>query len=203
MIKLETDLRSIQITSETGEETSYLFACYTRSVPFTRWAPGSLYGLAFYSLPLLTFVSDALVKRIEPGVTYRLPEGACKAIGSDEDLSLIPLNVEFTHTPYVNVVENDAGSVYVPPPGQHADVETIHLTRLRCGSWFVCGVLQTDQAREWAGLSDAEWNTRSLFNRAHKGLDPSWQPLRHRGRTTLAFAPPLSLKTVEVSRETA
>lgn len=32
MINLETDLRSIQITSKTGETASYVYACYTHSL---------------------------------------------------------------------------------------------------------------------------------------------------------------------------
>ena len=203
MIKLETDLRSIQITSKTGETASYVYACYTRECPIPRWTPHSPYDIAHYSRPLPTFIHDVNVKRLEPGVFYRLPESACRALGAAEELSLIPLYVEISHTPYVDFIEDEQGRGYVPNLATDADAKTTHMSRLCYGSWAVCGLLRTGQAREWAGLSDAEWHVHSLFNKAHGGLDPSWQPLRVRGITTLAFQPPLGLKAVEVSRETA
>lgn len=208
MIKIETDLRSVQITQKTGETVSYVYACYTRECPIPQWAPCSPYDLAPYSLTLPTFVSDVRVKRLEPGVFYRLSDAACRLLGADESLSLIPLYVEIDHTPYIDFIEDECGRAYVPHLAVDVDRETIHRSRLCYGSWAVCGLLRTEQAREWARLSDAEWHVHSLFNKAHNGLDPSWQPLRARGFTTLAFHPPLSNRRIglireEVSRETA
>lgn len=203
MIKLETDLRSIQITPKTGETVSYVYASYTRDCPIPKWAPHSPYDMPSYSLPLPTFVHDVSVKRLEPGVFYRLPEAACRSLGADESLSLIPLYVEIGHTPYVDVIEDEHGRAYVLNAAEGVDDKATHLSRLCYGSWTVCGLLRTEQARKWAGLSDIEWFTHSLFNKAHSGLDPSWQPLRARGTMTFAFQPPLGLKAVEVSRETA
>ena len=202
-IKLETDLRSIQITPKTGETASYVYACYTRECPIPEWTPHSPYDIAHYSLPLPTFVHDVSVKRLEPGVFYRLPEAACRLLGAAEELSLIPLHVEISHVPYVDIVEDDQGRVYVPPLATDARSEVTRLSRLCYGSWAVCGLLRTKQAQEWAGLSDVEWHVRSLFNKAHGSLNPSWQPLRARGDMVFTFQGPLDVKAVEVSRETA
>lgn len=203
MIKLKTDLRSIQITPKTGEMASYVYACYTYECPIPKWTPHSPYDITHYSLSLPTFIHDVSVKRLEPGVFYRLPETACRALGADEELSLIPLYVEISHTPHVDFVEDNHGHAYVPPFATDCCSEATHLSRLCYGSWLVCGLLRTRQAREWAGLSDVEWHVHSLFNKARDGLDPSWQPLRARGTTTLTHRPPLWAKAVEVSRETA
>ena len=194
MIKLETDLRSIQITPKTGETASYVYASYIYGCPIPKWEPRFPHDLAPYSLTLPTFVND---------VFYRLPEAACQSLGAAEELSLIPLYVEISHVPYVDFIEDEQGRAYVPPSATDVHHEAIHQSRLCYGSWAVCGLLRTRQAREWAGLSDVEWHTHSLFNKEHDGLDPSWQPLRARGATTLAFQPPLGFKAVEVSRETA
>lgn len=203
MIKLTTDLRSLCITPEGGETTSFLYACYTRDCPLPKWAQGLPHGLAPYTLPLRTHVIDARVKQIEPGVFYRLPEATCNLLGSCEDLSLIPLNVEVHHVPYVDFIEDDHGRSYVPNLAADIDCRAVHTTRLYYGSWVVCGLLQTEQARAWASLDDVEWCIHSTFNRAHKGLDASWQPLRQHTRTTIAFDQPLLNSAVEVSRETA
>lgn len=208
MIKFETDLRSIQITPKTGEATSYVYACYTRECPIPKWTPHSPYDIAHYSLSLPTFVTDVSVKRLEPGVFYRLPGTVCKSLGAADDLSLIPLYVEISHVPYVDVVEGEQGRIYVPPLATDVHRDVTHRSRLCYGSWVVCGLLRTEQALKWAGLSDTEWRTHSLFNSAHNGLDPSWQPLRACGITTLAFNPPLLDRSIElirdeVSRETA
>lgn len=202
MIKLETDLRSIQITSKTGEATSYVYASYTREYPIPTWKPCYPHDLVPYSLTLPTFVNDVHVKRLEPGVFYRLPDAACHSLGSDESLSLIPLYVEIDHTPYVDFVEDEHGRAYVPNSAERVDVETTHRSRLCYGSWTVCGLLRVDQARKWAGLSDAEWRVHSLFNKAHNGLDPSWQPLRTNGSVSISFKLPLLRRRVEVFRET-
>lgn len=203
MIKLETDLRSIQITSKTGDTASYVYACYTRDNPIPRWKPHSPYDLAYYSRTLHTFVHDARVKRVEPGVFYRLPDVACRTLGAAESLSIIPLYVEIHHCPYVDVIEDEQGRAYVPNSATYTDGKTTHLSRLCYGSWVVCGLLRTERAREWAHLSDAEWCVHSFFNKARGGLDPSWQPLRARGSMTFMFHPPQMIKDVEVSRETA
>lgn len=203
MINLETDLRGIQITSKTGETASYVYACYTRERPIPKWTPHSPYDLAHYSLSLPTFINDVRVRRLEPGVFYRLPDVACRSLGADESMSLIPLYVEIDHVPYVDLVEDEHGRAYVPNLAVDVDRETTHLTRLCYGSWAVCGFLRTEQAREWAGLSDVEWSVHSLFNKAHNGLDPSWQPLRTNGSVVLSFEPPLLRRSVDVSRETA
>lgn len=202
MIKLETDLRSIQITYKTGETASYVYACYTRECSIPKWTPHSPYDLAPYSLTLPTFINDVSVKRLEPGVFYRLPDTACRSLGADESLSLLPLYVELNHTPYVDFVEDEHGRAYVPDSAVGAGMETTHLSRLCYGSWAVCGLLRVESAREWAGLSDVEWRAHSLFNEAHSGLDPSWQPLRTTGSVAMSFKPPLGFKAVEVSRET-
>lgn len=203
MVKLETDLHIIQIASKTGETTSYVYASYIHGCPIPKWTPRLPYDLVPYSLTLSTFVSDVRVHRLEPGVFYRLPEAACRSLGADESLSLIPLYVEICHTPYVDFVEDEYGRAYVPDPATGVDRETVHLTRLCYGSWAVCGLLRTGPAREWAGLSDAKWITHSLFNSVHNGLDPSWQPLRTRGPVDISFGPSLLRRPVEVSRETA
>ena len=203
MTKLETDLRSIQIVSKTGETASYVYAGYTRECPIPKWDPHYPYDLAPYSLTLPTFVSDAHIKRLEPGVFYRLPDVACRSLGADESLSLIPLYVEISHAPYVDFIEDEHGRAYVPNLAVDVDRETVHWSRLCYGSWVVCGLLRTEQAREWAGLSDVEWCTHSLFNTAHNGLDPSWQPFRTNGSVAVSFKPPLLRRPVEVSRETA
>lgn len=188
---------------KTGETASYVYASYVRECPIPKWTPRLPYDLAPYSRTLPTFVNDVRVKRLEPGVFYRLPEGACQSLGSAEELSLLPLYVEIDHTPYVDFVEDEHGRAYVPNLAVGADRKTTHLSRLCYGSWAVCGLLRTGQAREWAGLSDAEWLTHSLFNKAHKGLDPSWQPLRTNGSVAMSFKLPLLCRPVEVSRETA
>ena len=203
MIKLETDLRSIQITSKTGATASYVYASYTRECLIPKWTPRSPYDLAPYSLTLPTFVNDVRIRRIEPGVFYRLSDAACQSLGATEELSLIPLYVEIDHTPRVDFVEDEHGRAYVPDSAVGVDRETIHLSRLCYGSWTVCGLLRVERAREWAGLSDVEWRVHSLFNKAHTGLDPSWQPLRTDGSVAMAFRPPLLCRQVEVSRETA
>lgn len=203
MIKLETDLRSIQVTSKTGETASYVYASYIHGCPIPEWTPRSPYDLVPYSLTLPTFVSDVRVKRLEPGAFYRLSDAACQSLGSDESLSLIPLYVEIVHIPYVDFVEDENGRAYVPDSAAGVDGETAHSSRLCYGSWAVCGLLRVEQAREWAGLSDAEWRVHSLFNEAHNGLDPSWQPLRTNGSVAISFEPPLLRRPVEVSRETA
>lgn len=203
MTKLETDLRSIQITSKTCEKASYVYASYIHGCPLPKWEPSFPYDLAPYSLNLPTFVSDAHVRRLEPGVFYRLPDAACQSLGACESLSLIPLYVDFAHSPYVDFIEDENGRAYVPNLAVDVDIETIRLSRLCYGSWTVCGLLRTDQARGWAGLSDAEWRVRSLSNRARNGLDPSWQPLRTNGSVDISFNPPLLHRPVEVSRETA
>ena len=208
MIKLETDLRSIQVTSKTCGTASYVYASYIHGCPIPKGRPRCSYDLVPYSLSLPTFIHDALIRRLEPGVFYRLPEGACRSLGADESLSLIPLYVEIRHIPYVDLTEDEHGRAYVPDSAVDVDRETAHLSRLCYGSWTVCGLLRTGQAREWAGLSDVEWRVHSLFNKAHNDLDPSWQPFRTNGTTTLTFAPPLSNRPVglireEVSRETA
>lgn len=203
MIKVETDLSSIRITPKSGETASYVYACYTRECPIPRWTPSGPYSLVPYSASLPTFVYDACVKRLEPGVFYRLPDAACRALGADESLSLIPLYVEIGHTPYVDFIEDEHGRAYVPDSAKGVDPGKIHLSSLCFGSWTVCGVLRTGRAREWAGLSDVDWFVHSLFNKAHKGLDPSWQPLRTTGSVTFAFQPQLLPKAVDVYRETA
>ena len=203
MIKLETDLRSVQITSKTGRMASYVYASYIRGCPIPKREPHSSYDLAPYSLTLPTFVNDVRVKRLEPGVFYRLPDAACQSLGADESLSLIPLYVEIDHTPYVDFIEDEHGRAYVPNLAVGVDRQTTHRSRLCYGSWTVCGLLRTAQAREWAGLSDVEWHAHSLFNKAHDGLDPSWQPLRTNGSVAMSFKLPLLHRPVEVSRETA
>mgnify|MGYP000851348681 CR=1 FL=1 len=203
MIRLETDLRSLVTIPKGSETMSFLYACYTRDCPFPRWASDAPHGLAPYSQPLRTFVVDARIKRIEPGVFYRLPEAACRALGSNDELSLIPLDVEFHHSPRVVFMKDVYGRAYVPEQAADVDVEALHTTRLRYGSWVVCGLLRTEQASAWANLSDVEWFVYSTFNRARNGLDPSWQPLRRHGPTVLAFDPPLLDRAIEVSRETA
>lgn len=203
MTKLETDLRSIQIASKTGETASYVYAGYVNECPIPKWSPHTPHDLAPYSLTLPTFVTDVRVKRLEPGVFYRLPEAACRSLGSDESLSLVPLYVTIVHTPYVDFIEDEHGRAYVPNLAVDVDRETAHLSRLCYGSWAVCGLLRTEQAREWAGLGDAEWRIHSLFNKARDGLDPSWQPLRTNGSVNISFNLPLLRRPVEVSRETA
>jgi hypothetical protein len=203
MIKLETDLRSVQVTSKTCETASYVYASYTHRCPIPRWKPCSPYDLAPYSLTLPTCVTDVRVKRLEPGVFYRLPDAACRSLGADESLSLIPLYVEIAHTPYVDFIEDEHGRAYVPNLAVGVDRETTHLSRLCYGSWVVCGLLRSGPAREWAALSDAEWRVHSLFNKAHNGLDPSWQPLRTNGSVDISFKLPLLYRPVEVYRETA
>lgn len=203
MTKLETDLRSVHITSKTGETASYIYAGYTHGCPIPQWAPRHPYDIAPYSLTLPTFVNDVRVKRLEPGVFYRLPDAACRSLGADESLSILPLYVEIDHTPYVDFIEDEHGRAYVPNLAEGVDREVTHVSRLCYGSWVVCGLLRTEQAREWASLSDAEWCSHSLFNTAHNGLDPSWQPLRTNGSVAISFKPPLLPKAVEVSRETA
>lgn len=202
MIKLETDLRSVQVTSKTYETASYVYASYIHGCPIPKWEPHFPYDLVPYSLTLPTFVSDVRVRRLEPGVFYRLSDAACRSLGSCESLSLLPLYVEFTHIPCVDFVEDEHGRAYAPRSAADADRETVHLSRLCYGSWTVCGLLRTDQARAWAGLSDVEWRVHSLFNKAHNGLDPSWQPLRTNGSVAISFKPPLLRRRVEVSRET-
>lgn len=203
MVKLETDLRSIQVASKTGETSSYVYACYISGCPLPEWSPHSSYDLAPYSSTLTTFVNDVRIKRLEPGVFYRLPDAACQSLGADESLSLIPLYVEIDHTPCVDFVEDRHGRAYVPDSAVGVDGEALHLSRLCYGSWSVCGLLRSERAREWAGLSDVEWRVHSLFNKAHNGLDPSWQPLRTNGPASLSFDLPLLRRPVEVSRETA
>ena len=203
MVKLETDLRSIQITPKTGEAASYVYASYIRGCPIPKWKPSYPYDLAPYSLTLPTFVTDVRVKRLEPGVFYRLSDAACQLLGAGESLSLIPLYVEIVHTPRVDFVEDEHGRAYVPDSAACVDGETTRLSRLCYGSWAVCGLLRSEQAREWAGLSDVDWHVRSLFNKPHNGLDPSWQPLRTNGSVAISFEPPLLTRSVEVSRETA
>lgn len=203
MIKLETDLRSVQITSKTCETASYVYASYIYGCPIPEWEPRYPYDIAPYSLTLPTFVNDVRVKRLEPGVFYRLPDFACRSLGADESLSLIPLYVEIVHTPYVDFIEGEHGRSYVPNLAVGVDRGTTHLSRLCYGSWAVCGLLRAEQAREWASLSDNEWHVRSLFNKAHNGLDPSWQPLRTNGSVSLSFKPPLLTRPVDVYRETA
>jgi hypothetical protein len=203
MTKLETDLRSVQVTSKTGETTSYVYASYTQGCPIPKWEPCYPYDLAPYSLTLPTFVNDARIERLEPGVFYRLPDAACHSLGSNESLSLIPLYVEISHTPYVDFIEDEHGRSYVPSLAASVDRGVTHQSRLCYGSWVVCGLLRGAQAREWAGLSDVKWRTHSLFNTAHNGLDPSWQPLRTNGSVVISFDPPLLYRPVEVSRETA
>jgi hypothetical protein len=180
-----------------------VYASYTRDCPIPEWGPRYPYDLAPYSLPLPTFVSDVRIKRLEPGVFYRLSDAACCSLGADESLSLIPLYVEMDHCPYVDFIEDEHGRAYVPHLAEGVDRKTTHLSRLCYGSWTVCGLLRTWQAREWAGLSDAEWCVHSLFNKAHNGLDPSWQPLRTNGSVSISFKLPLLTRSVEVSRETA
>lgn len=203
MIRLETDLRSLLVTREGGETMSFLYACYTRDCPFPGWAPPAPPSLVPSSQPLRTFVNDVLIKRIEPGVFYRLPDVACRSLGSNEALSLIPLDIEISHYPRVVLLEDAYGRASVPDQAADAYVEALHTTRLRYGSWVVCGLLRTEQASAWATLDDVKWHVRSLFNKAHNGLDPSWQPFRHRGYTTIAFDQPLLTRAVEVFRETA
>ena len=203
MIKLETDLRSVQITSKTGETASYVYASYIHGCPIPKWASRFPYDLAPYSLTLPTFVNDVRVKRLEPGVFYRLSDAACQLLGADESLSLLPLYVEINHTPYVDFFEDENGRAYVPNLAVDVDSEKVHSSRLCYGSWTVCGLLKTEMAREWAGISDVEWRVHSLFNKAHNGLDPSWQPLRTNGSVAISFKPPLLRRPVEVSRETA
>lgn len=202
MIKLETDLRSVQITSKTNETASYVYASYLYRCPIPRWKNRPPYDLTSYSLTLHTFICDVYIKRLEPGVFYRLPDAACPSLGARESLSLIPLHVEFVHSPYVDFVEDEHGRAYAPDPAVDADKETTRISRLCYGSWAVCGLLPADRAREWAGLSDVEWRVHSLFNKAHDGLDPSWQPLRTNGPAAISFEPPLLRKPIAVSRET-
>ena len=203
MIKLETDLRSIRVTSKTCETASYIYASYIHGCPIPERKPHYSYDLAPYSLTLPTFVNDVRVKRLEPGVFYRLSDDASHSLGADESLGVIPLYVEIAHTPYVDFVEDEQGRAYVPPLAVGADRKTTHRSRLCYGSWAVCGLLRSEHAREWAGLSDVDWRVHSLFNKAHNGLDPSWQPLRSHGSVSLSFEPPLLRRSVEVSRETA
>ena len=203
MFKLETDLRSIQVAQKTGDTASYVYASYTRTRPIPAWTPHSPYDIVPYSLTLPTFVSDARVRRLEPGVFYKLPEDACRSLGSDESLSLIPLYVELSHVPYVDFVEDEHGRAYVPNSATGVRDDVLHLSRLCYGAWTVCGLLRTGQAREWAGLSKTDWFVYSLFGKARNGLDPSWQPLRAGGSVSLSFRPPLLRRPVEVSRETA
>lgn len=203
MIKLETDLRSVQVTSKTGETSSYVYVGYIHGCPIPKWNPRYPYDIAPYSLTLPTFVNDVRIKRLEPGVFYRLPDAACQSLGVDENLSLIPLYVEIDHTPCVDFIEDENGRAYVPNLAVDVDRGTPRCSRLCYGSWVVCGLLRTEQARKWAGLSDVEWRVHSLFNKAHGDLDPSWQPLRANGSVAISFKPPLLTRPVEVSRETA
>ena len=199
MIKLETDLHSIHIASKNGEKASYVYACYTR----TRLTHRERYrSLMYYSQTLYTFVHDARVKRIEPGVFYRLPDVACRALGADESLSIIPLYVEFEHTPYVDFIEDEYGRAYVPHSTSGVGRRMVHCSCLCYGSWTVCGLLRTDQAREWASLDDALWRTYSLSDKVLLGLDPTWQPLRTTGSVVMSFEGPLLYRPVEVFRET-
>lgn len=203
MTKLETDLRGIQITSKTGETSSYVYASYIQGCPIPKWTPRLPHDIAPYSLTLPTFINDANIKRLEPGVFYRLSEDACRSLGAAEELSLIPLYGEIDHTPYVDFVEDKYGRAYVPNLATSVYRKTPHRSRLCYGSWAVCGLLRSEKAREWASLSDIEWRVHSLFNEAHNGLDPSWQPFRTNGSVSLSFKPPLLHRPVEVYRETA
>lgn len=203
MTRIETDLRSIQVASKTGETDTYVYASYIHGCPIPKWTPHLPYDLAPYSLTLPTFVNDVRVNRLEPGVFYRLPDAVCQVLGADESLSIIPLYVEIDHTPYVDFIEDEHGRAYVPNLAVGVGGETTHRTRLCYGSWAVCGLLRSERARGWAGLGDVEWRTHSLFNKAHNGLDPSWQPLRTNGSVSLSFKSPLLRSPVEVSRETA
>lgn len=202
MIKLETDLRSIQVASKTGETASYVYACYTHGCPLPKWEPHYPYDIAPYSLTLPTFVEDARIRPLEPGVFYRLSDAACQSLGADESLSLIPLYVEIVHIPYVDFIEDEHGRAYVPNLAEGVDGGVTHLSRLCYGSWTVCGLLRTGQAVEWAGLSAVEWRVHSLFNKERNGLDPSWQPFRTNRSVAMSFKPPLLRRPVEVSRET-
>ena len=199
MIKLETDLRSIHIASKNGEKASYVYACYTRIQLILR---GGFHSLMPYSQTLPTFVHDVRVRRIEPGVFYRLPDVACRALGADESLSIIPLYVEIEHTPHVDFIEDEYGSAYVPYQASGVSKRIARCSCLSYGPWAVCGLLPTDQAREWAGLDDAPWQTRSLFDEVLSGLDPTWQPLRTTGSVVMSFEGPLLYRPVEAFRET-
>jgi hypothetical protein len=187
----------------TCETASYVYASYTHGCRIPKWKPCFPHDLAPYSLTLPTFVNDVRVKRLEPGVLYRLSDAACWSLGANESLSLIPLYVEIDHTPYIDFIEDEHGRAYVPNLAEAVDNNATHRSRLCYGSWVVCGLLRTDQARRWAGLSDIEWRVHSLFNRARDGLDPSWQPLRTHGPVAISFKLPLLTRPVKVYRETA
>ena len=200
MIKLETDLRRIHITPKNGEKASYVYACYTR----IHLIPGGgFHSLMPYSQTLPTFVHDARVKRIEPGVFYRLSGVACRALGADESLSIIPLDVEIEHTPHVDFIEDGYGSAYVPHSTSGVGRRMVHRSCLSYGSWTVCGLLPTDQAKEWAGLDEALWRAYSLSDDEPSDLDPTWQPLWTTGSVVMSFEDPLLHKPVEVFRGTA
>ena len=202
MIKLTTDLRSISITHRDSEPASYVYACYERDIPFSTWTRGKPYDLACYSSPFSTYVDNSRVIKLERDAFYRLPEAACRALGVDEDICLVPLYVEMCHVPYVDFIEDSHGRAYAPELATDAACEQAHSTRLRYGSWTVCGLLRSEQAKEWVRFNEDEWRVFQSIGYACRGRDTSWLPLQEWGVTHFSFKGPLLPRPVEVSRET-
>lgn len=200
---LKTDLSSLEVVrgpfpGDIAQPSLYLQASYWSGCPL----PHSSETLHLGSRALLThLLSSPIVKPAEPGVYYRLPLAACKALGVDEPLSLIPFLIEIEHSPYTGFVIDEEGRA--TPVGGAAD-NSVHTTALWGGSHTLCGLFRTETAAKWASLPPVVWRMPiGLSLERSYGLDASWLHALNAGAVRLTCCEPLLSRPVEVYRETA
>lgn len=200
---LKTDLSSLEVIrsplpGDTARPTHLLQASYWSGCPLPRGSEMLHLG----SHTLLTHILSApTVKPAEPGIYYRLPLAACKALGVDGPLSLVPFLVDIEHSPYTGFAVDGEGRA--APTGSAPD-NSVHTTALWGGSHTLCGLFRTETAVKWASLPPETWQMpRGLAIEREHGLDASWLYALNAGVVRLTLCEPLLSCPVEVYRETA
>lgn len=200
---LKTDLSSLEVTrsplpGDTAQPTHYLQASYWSGCPLPRGSETLCLGSHALSTHIL---SSPVVKPAETGVYYRLPLGACEALGVDEPLAVVPFLIEIEHSPYTGFAVDEERRA--APTGGAPD-NSVHTTALWSGSHTLCGLFRAETAAKWAALPSEAWRAPRGFaiERAH-GLDASWLHALNAGAVRLTHCEPLLTRPVEVFRETA
>nr|DAK11226.1 MAG TPA: hypothetical protein [Caudoviricetes sp.] len=197
---LKTDLSAFTVSRGPGDDpTSFVIASYWAGCPVS--CDRTVCCLPPFSAPLTThLLSVPSVRPWEPGVHYRLPPGACAAMGLDGPLSLIPLRVEIEHVPYTAVrVDEHNRMVQLGGEGD----ESVYSTVLAYGSHTLCGLFPTETAEKWAALPRLDWSLSFVGALKRRyGVDASWLRSLSPGPATVSYDMPLLERAVDVRRET-
>lgn len=200
---LKTDLASLAVQrGGNGPTATFIVATYWDGCPLAPWRPGDAGHLCPSSAPLSTYIlQPPVIKPVELGVYYRLPQVVCDAVGAAGPLALIPLNVAIEHAPYSAFDVDATGRAYASV-GPSAD-ERVYTTEIRYGSHTVCALFRLETAAAWAALPSEEWyKLNALVLHRHHGPDPSWADSFGQGAVRISYGEPLLNRAVEVSRET-